>query len=111
MLDLAFETQELRAMCERAAEARRALGERVGDALLRRVADLRAATCVFDLLLGCPRLLDGEDRGRVALDLRDGQRLVLAANHPKNPLTPDGMPDWTRVTRVRVVRIDVDHDH
>lgn len=47
----------------------------------------------------------------MAVDLHDGYRLVLAAGHPRNPLTADGQPDWARVTRVKVLRIENSHGH
>ncbi len=55
-LELAFETRELRDMCEDEAEARRALGQTIAEMLRNRLADLDSATSPGDLLAGQPRL-------------------------------------------------------
>ena len=73
-----------------------------------RLADLRAATYVADLPAGRPQPLDGPDRGSLADELTDGHRVVLAANHRKNPITESGDIDWQRVSRVKILRIEND---
>ena len=84
------------------------LGTRVAEFLKRRLADLRAATSVDDLVAGRPRALEGTDQLMV-VDLCDGHRMVFCANHPKNPMTESGELDWARVSRVKILRIEYDH--
>jgi hypothetical protein len=106
-LELAFESRELRDICESEAEARRHLGDSVAEMLKHRLADLDAASSPKDLLVGQPRL--GADTETMVIDLCEGHRLVFTANHPNNPTTPDGKLDWTRVRRIRILRIESEH--
>lgn len=103
-MELAFESKELRDICENEAEAKRKLGERIAEMLKRRLADLDAATSPKDLLAGQPRL--GQDGQTMVVDLCEGHRMVFAANHPGNPATSDGDLDWAKVRRIRILRIE-----
>jgi hypothetical protein len=95
-------------VCENAVSAERELGTPVAEALRRRLADLRAAKSVADLVTGSPRRLDGPDSQSMAITLDDGRRLVFSANHPAPPLTDQGDLDWSRVSRVKIQRIETD---
>ena len=109
-MELAFESESLRTLCESETDAKRELGPAVAEILRHRLADLRAAASVNDLLAGRPRFTDDADQEYIIVDLYDGYRLVLAANHPKNPLTETGRLDWTRVSRIKVLWIESDDD-
>jgi hypothetical protein len=76
------------------------------EALQRRLADLRAAFTVRDILAGHPRVVDGAGEDCLVVDLEGSWQIVLAANHPRNPRTASGACDWGKVTRVRVLRIE-----
>ena len=108
-LELAFETKSLRMICESENQAKRKLGSNVAESLRRRLADLRAATSVRDLIAGRPRELDVADRQHMAVDLWDGHRIVFCANHSKNPVTETDELDWSRISRVKILRIERDH--
>lgn len=82
----------------------------MAEVLKHRLADLRAATSVNDLVAGRPRLRERADTQHFVVDLCDGHRIVLAANHPKNPLTPTGALNWAKVSRIKVLRIERDDD-
>jgi len=108
-LELAFETKLLRAICESEAHAKHDLGAQVAEVLKHRLADLRAASSPKDLVAGNPRELGGSGSQRqMVVDVCDGHRIVLCANHPKNPMTTGGDLDWSRVSRVKILRIDKD---
>jgi proteic killer suppression protein len=110
VVELAFETRQLRAICESEAHARRELGADVAAALQRRLSDLLAAASPNDIGVGAPRQLDGTDpRPRMIIDLRDGFQLVLGVNHRKIPTTQSGSVDWSRVTRFKVLAIGRDY--
>jgi hypothetical protein len=84
----------------------------VAEVLKRRLADLRAATSINDLLAGRPRLLEGSERDEMVVDLRKTHRLVFCANHhPKNPLARSGNVDWPKVSRIKILRIESDSDN
>jgi toxin HigB-1 len=103
-MELAFETVGLRRVCESDTEARKCLPEGTVEELQARLADIRAATSVSDLVAGKPSL-DARTPGRIRFGLDGGYELVCIGNHPKPPLTDGGLVDFSRMRRVRVVVI------
>jgi proteic killer suppression protein len=103
-MELAFETIGLRRVCESDAEARKSLPDGTADELQARLADIRAATSVTDLVAGEPSL-DARMPGRIRFGLDGGYELVCVGNHPKPPLTDRGLVDFSRMRRVRVLSI------
>lgn len=110
VLELAFATRVLRALCEDEVRAAEELGDNVAKALRTRVADLRAASHPLDIPVGQPRLGTGVDAEHVFIELSDGYRLVLRCNHPKAPRSQDGMIAWNQVDRVQILRIEVSNE-
>lgn len=108
-LELAFAEKQLRNLCENEAIARRKLGTEVAEKLKRRLADLRAATCVKDLVAGKPRELEGGCQPQIVVDLCSGHCFVFCANHNTVPLLESGAVDWARVSRVKILRIESNH--
>jgi toxin HigB-1 len=107
-VELAFAKKSLRQLCESETKAIRDLGVKVAGLLKRRLADLRAATSVKDLVAGRPR---GRESGReISIDLCQGVCIVLCANHNNIPKLETGDTDWSRVTRVKILRIEDTHD-
>jgi hypothetical protein len=106
-LELAFESKELRDICESEEEAKRRFGDAVAEMLRHRLADLDAAQSPNDLLAGRPRL--GQDGRTMMIDLCEGRRVVFTANHASNPTTSTGDLDWARVRRIKILRIESDH--
>jgi hypothetical protein len=104
-LEIAFDSLQLRQICESEMAAQRELGSEAAEALKRRLADLRAATSIDDLVAGSPRGLDEGDQGRIGLSL-GGAEIVIGPNHTSNPVTGSGEIDWRRVRRVKILRID-----
>lgn len=108
-LELAFAEKPLRQLCENETIAKRKLGIRVAEKLKRRLADLRAATCVKDLVVGRPRELGDAYPKQIAMDLCDGYRIVFCTNHNTDPLLESGAIDWEKVSRIKILRIENDH--
>src|SRR5438876_798567 len=81
LLELAFVNKTLRQLCESSTKANRQLGDEVADRLRRRVADLRAATCVSDLLVGTPEEIRRNDQPQIVLDLGNCFQISFCANH------------------------------
>ena len=104
-MEIASESRHLRTICESQVDAQRELGGRVAKILQRRVADLRAAVSIRDIVAGNRRLLDRETHQFVVIDLCDDIHMILQANHVKNPLTAEGKPDWDAVQRVKITQI------
>ena len=105
-VEIAFANKSLRQLCESERRARRSLGPRVAEKLKRRLADLRAANCVKDLVAGRPSELKGDHAGQVALDLGNKFHLVFCTNHSVVPLVNGGHVDWSRVNRVKIICIE-----
>jgi plasmid maintenance system killer protein len=108
-LQLAFESKQLRTICEDEVQAKAELGETVAKTLKHRLADLRAATSIKDLLAGSPRLLPQSQARNMVVDLCEGWCLVLVANHVSNPTMLENNLDWSRVTRIKILRIEEGH--
>ena len=108
-LELAFETKPLRSVCEIEAQAKLEFGSRVAEFLKHRLADMRAAASVTDLVVGKPRIVGGSGGQEMAVDLCDDFRLVFKSNHIRRPTIGVVEVDWSRVTRIKLLRIDREH--
>jgi plasmid maintenance system killer protein len=109
-LELTFATKSLRQLCESEAAAKRELGADVAERLKRRLADLRAAAHVNDLVAGQPREIEGAHNRCIAVHLYDGYRIVFCANHRTVPVLDSGSVDWSGVRRVKILGIERQHD-
>jgi proteic killer suppression protein len=107
---IAFSTRAIRSLCECQATAERELGLKPAEKLRERLADIRAASNVTELVAGGPRQIEGAKRPWYAIGLAEGYRMVLCANHNDIPLTNSGRVDWSKVNRVRVHKIEVSHE-
>jgi hypothetical protein len=105
LLELAFSEKSLRDVCESQLKAERTWGIAVAATLRSRLADLRDAECVNDLVAGPPKMLDDNPPGRVALPLGDSVFLVFCANHSSLPKKESGEVNWSGVTRIKIVEI------
>jgi proteic killer suppression protein len=105
----AFETLALRTLCECQAKAERAIGLKAAARLRDRIADIRAADFVSDLIAGNPREIEGGRHRHYAVDLADGYRLVFCANHRDVPVHKTGRVDWSRVDRIKILKIEDVH--
>lgn len=108
-MELAFDKKSLRELCENAEKAKRKFGVRVAEKLKRRLADLRAATSVKDLVAGRPRELEGTKYRHIAIDLCEDYRILFCANHNVIPVLESGDVDWSKVSRIKILRIERDH--
>jgi hypothetical protein len=102
-LHLAFESKSVRDICEKQRQAAQLFGEEVATALRHRLADLSAAQTISDIQTGRPRL--DTDGAELLIDLAPGYVLVCKPNHIVRPRENAGVPDWTKVSRVKIVDI------
>jgi proteic killer suppression protein len=109
-MDILFKTEVLRKLCSSEHEAKKQLGAVSAKKLRTRLADLRAAPRVSDLIAGRPHPLKGNRLGQFALDLHGAKRLVFESAQVPTPLTTDGVTDWQQVTIVCVVFIGDYHE-
>jgi proteic killer suppression protein len=108
-LEIAFAKKSLRQLCESERTARHSLGAGVAEKLKARLADLRAASSVKELVAGRPREMRRERTRQIAVDLCDGYRIVFCINHSVVPLGNRGRVDWSRVNRIKIVNIESKH--
>lgn len=109
-MELAFESRALRTICESETDAKRELGPTVAEVLKHRLADLRAATSIKDLVAGKPHLSDEGTDQNLIIDLVSGYSIVVGANHSRNPLTETGRLNWAMISRVKLLRIESNND-
>lgn len=106
---LAFRTQGLRAKCEDEVVAMAAYEPEVVERLKSRLADLRAAKSVFDLVAGRMQISPG---GRsMRLSLSPAYELVCQANHGELPRNDRGAVDWAQISRIKIMAIERDDAH
>lgn len=104
-IQLAFQDDNLRKVCESSISAKRKYGGVAGPSLHARLADLRAADSPVDLVeLGFAKF-DGAPNDRIVIFLDDFYRLYAVANHKPPPGKP-GKLDWSQVTRVKILSIE-----
>lgn len=101
---LAFETEELRTLCEDDDAARSHLGDDVAHALRIRLADLRASDSIHDLLVGNPTPT-GEGGSLLEVDLVDGVGMTFAPNHSHPRIADAGTTNWALIRRIRLISI------
>jgi proteic killer suppression protein len=109
-MDILFAGDDLRRVCEQEKAAKRELGGPGAKKLQRRLADLRAASNVGELVAGRPHPLEGDREGQFALDLDGARRLAFEAADEPLPVNEAGRVDWPKVKRVRIVFIGDYHD-
>lgn len=107
-MNLAFATQQIRRLCENEAHADRVIGLKAARALRRRLADLIAAECVSEMVAGQPGEISGTNQMRI--DLGSGVFLVFCANHNEVPLSKTGSVAWTKVSRIKILSIEVSNE-
>jgi proteic killer suppression protein len=105
-----FDDERLRKLCEDEKTAKKNLGRDSAKKLKSRLADLRAAQTVRDLVAGKPHPLKRDRAGEFSLELHGGVRLVFAPANEPAPRTVDEAVDWARVTEVLVIYIGDYHD-
>ena len=108
-MNLAFRNAGHPALCECQSKAERAFGIKAATRLRERLADIRAAESVTELVAGQPREIQEGRRRHFAVDLANGYRMVFCANHVRIPVNETDRVDWSRVTRVKILQIEVGH--
>jgi len=105
-IQLAFQDENLRKVCESTISAKRKYGGLAGQSLHARLADLKAADSPADLVDWGFAEFDRAFADRIIIFLDDKYRVHLTANHNPPPGTL-GKLDWLQVTRVKILSIDL----
>lgn len=109
-MELAFETKSLRDICEREERAQRELGKKIARRLRSRLADLAAAAHGLDIPAGRPRRIRVKGQPCISVELADGAHIVFCANHDKIPVVESRRIDWSKVDRIKILKIGADHE-
>jgi proteic killer suppression protein len=109
-MDVVFKSEELQRLCSEEKRGVKRLGDSCARRLRSRLADLRAARRLGDVVAGRPHPLTGDRAGQFAVALSDGRRLVLEPAGPVIPKTPEGAIDWRNVEAVCVAYVGNYHD-
>ena len=102
-VDIAFQSRSLRDLCENEALLSERFGLAVAAQIAARLADLRAAGSMQDLVLS--GLCTPAAGAQVTADVGKGLRMSLIANHLQRRDGAIAAPDWSQVTRIKVVTI------
>jgi proteic killer suppression protein len=109
-MEIRFENKKLQGLCECGDDAARKLGAGSARKLRSRLADLKAAGAVSELVAGRPHPLCHDRAGQFSVDLAGGQRLVFSPRHELIPRYANGGIDWSQVTIVQIEYIGDYHD-
>ncbi|MEE9393282.1 MAG: killer suppression protein HigA [Planctomycetota bacterium] len=110
-MQVTFENNQLKALCEDPKKAQRALGRAGAKKLRTRLADLWAVERVTDLIAGHPHPLKKDRAGQFAVDLHSGWRLVFVpAEEPIPMVANSNSVDWEQITSMRIIYVGDYHD-
>jgi len=104
-LNFAFATKALRELCEDSEALNRAFGDDNAKLLMRRLADLRAAPSVSDILVGVLQEISCDGKPHIAIKLKPDFLITFCSNHKKNSKLPSGGVDWSKVSRIKITQI------
>ena len=104
-MELAFSTRDLRTNCLDLDSAVSAYGPDVAQSLIDRLADLRAANSLMEVLVGSPTF-SSNPKPRVVLQLAEDYTLSCSVNHRTAQVDSSGNLDWGRVRRLLVLAIE-----
>jgi hypothetical protein len=109
-LELSFSTLELRDICERREVAVATLGIPAALELEQRLADIEACNTVADLMSLFPDDIIDRSPDERSFLLTTGHAVVFRSGHVKTPTTSAGATDWERVTRIRIIALEIGDD-
>ena len=109
-MEIVFATTDLQEVCENEKKMKKKFGCIQSLKLKTRLAELRAAKCVGELVTGHPHPLDYKRSGQFSVSLWKGWRLIFESGN--NPIlrTSDNSVDWHKVTIVNIFSIEDYHD-
>ena len=98
---------ELRELCDDESVATERLGSDVAGHLKQRLADIRAAGNIDDVIAGHPQKSTVDTRECVRIDLAGSCELIVVPNHVPPRNDADSTTAWNLVRRVRVVALEL----
>jgi hypothetical protein len=106
ILEFSWTTEALRDLCNKSQFAVEQLGQHVAATLHRYLSDLDAMDFVSELIEMYPEKILILSNGQIEIEIGVRQFLVIRAGGAKPArLDENGIPDWTRVSRVHILKI------
>ena len=109
-LELSFSSSEIREVCLSQYTAVREFGSFIGEKLIDRLADLRAATSPIDLIAGNPQPIEIRSNQYYAVYLSENNFLVFSTNQKETPIFDNGYIDWAHIYRIKILYIGNTHE-
>jgi hypothetical protein len=106
-LELSFSTIELREIFEKRATAVEAIGIEAALELEQRLADIEALENVSDFTALFSDNTISRSPHEQSFQLKTGHEVIFRSGHVNTPATTSGAIDWTKVTRMRIVSLEV----
>ena len=106
-MELAFENEDLRSICESRRRAINQLGAEAVDVLEQFLADIDACESVAELVDLYPDEFEMHRPERLTFNLGSEHQLVFRSGHVSTPTEASGKVRWGKVSRVRVEAIEV----
>lgn len=103
---IAFDSHELRDICEKREVAETALGLQAAHHLEQQLADIEALENFAELEELHGGLIGFRDGGFRTVNLGPKCMLILRSNHVTAPMLTTGEIDWSKVTRIRIVGVE-----
>lgn len=111
-MDILFSSRKLAKDCNDSRRLQRRYGQRTANLVRQRLDELYAADNLAEIgRLPAPRCheLTGNRKGTLSVDLDHPRRLLFEPANEPVPQRPDRGLDWTRVTVVRILRVEDTH--
>ena len=110
-MEIRFASERLRDECNDTTTLVRRYGKQGAKRLRQRLDDLDAVANLEAArpLPGKLHELTGDRKGRLAMTVDRGKRLILEPADPELARKPDGGLDWTQVTAVRILGVEDYH--
>jgi len=105
-----FANNHLEKLCEKENYAVKKIGKACTQKLFARMADIRAATKVKELIVGDPHPLTGKRKGQFSVAIGEGNCIIFIPTNNPTPLIGKDKIDWPLVTKIKIIEIGDYHD-
>ena len=106
-MHLAFETRELRSLCEGSHDAQEKYGAVIANKLRLRLAQINAAPTPLDLPPNTYTLLGEGLKQHMIFHLDQHHCLIVTPNLVDTSTKVNGIIHWNRIARVKITRLEV----
>ncbi|MEY4531967.1 MAG: hypothetical protein RLZZ156_2690 [Deinococcota bacterium] len=109
-MQIAFSTPQLRDLCENSEKAQEEWGNDAAAMLRRRLADFVAAETINDMIALNLIPIESRQNAELQLPLTTKVCLTIAPNQYDKGSFKDGIVQWQKVGRIKILKIEVCHE-